>query len=225
MSESLWIVIPAYNEASVIEATVRDLRRYLPRVVVVDDGSADGTAARARASGSLVLRHPVNIGQGGALRTGIEYALSQGATHICTFDADGQHDPATIDSMLEAMRGSDADVALGSRFLGASIGMPALKRLTLKVGIAITRLHSGLPLSDTHNGLRLFTRHAASKIRINQMGMAHGSEILSELARNRLSYIEVPTTVRYTDYSKRKGQSIGNSVKILTDLWYHSWSS
>jgi glycosyltransferase involved in cell wall biosynthesis len=172
-----------------------------------------------------VLRHPVNIGQGGALRTGIEFALAQGATQVCTFDADGQHDPASIDSMREALRESNADVALGSRFLGASIGMPALKRFTLKVGIAITRLHSGLPLSDTHNGLRLFTRRAASSIRINQMGMAHGSEILSELARNRLTYVEVPTTIRYTDYSKRKGQSIGNSVKILTDLWYHSWSS
>jgi glycosyltransferase involved in cell wall biosynthesis len=224
MFERLWIVVPAYNEASVIAATVRGLDEYLPNVVVVDDGSADDTSDRARAAGAVVLRHPVNIGQGGALRTGIEFALDRGATHVCTFDADGQHDPATIALMLKALSERGADVALGSRFLGESVGMPTLKRFTLKVGIAITRVHSGLPLSDTHNGLRLFSRRAAAAIRINQMGMAHGSEILSELRRNDLLYVEVPTTISYTDYSKRKGQSIGNSVKILTDLWYHSWS-
>jgi glycosyltransferase involved in cell wall biosynthesis len=224
MLEHPWIVVPAYNEASVIEETLRGLRSYIPRVVVVDDGSTDETSELARRAGAIVLRHPVNVGQGGALRTGIEYALREGATSICTFDADGQHDPATIDVMVATMRERNVDVVLGSRFLGNATGMSPFRRLTLKIGIVVTRLHSGLALTDTHNGLRLLTRRAAESIRIHQLGMAHGSEILSELARLKLAYAEVPTHITYTDYSKRKGQSIWNSIKILTDLWYQSWS-
>jgi len=224
MVERLWIVIPAYNEGSVIAETLLGIESYLPRVVVVDDGSSDDTCERARAGGAQVLRHPVNVGQGGSIRTGIEFALRNGATHVCTFDADGQHDVATITTMMQALRDGPFDVALGSRFLGGTIGMSPLRHLILRVGIGITRLHSGLQLTDTHNGLRIFTRHAASQIRIRQLGMAHASEILSEIARLSLNYVEVPTRIVYTEYTRRKGQRLGNSVKILTDLWYHSWS-
>jgi glycosyltransferase involved in cell wall biosynthesis len=224
MVERLWIVIPAYNEGSVIAETLLGLGSYLPRVIVVDDGSNDDTSERARAAGATVLRHPINVGQGGSIRTGIEFALRKGATYICTFDADGQHDVATIAVMMETLRDGAFDVALGSRFLGGTSGMSALRHLILRVGIGITRIHSGLQLTDTHNGLRIFTGSAAKQIRISQFGMAHASEILSEIARLRLRYVEIPTHVNYTDYSRRKGQKLGNSVKILTDLWYHSWS-
>jgi glycosyltransferase involved in cell wall biosynthesis len=223
MDECLWIVIPAYNEASVIAETLTGLDSYMPRIVVVDDGSSDDTSERARAAGAQVLRHPVNVGQGGSIRTGMEFALRNGATHICTFDADGQHDVATIAVMMQALRDGEFEITLGSRFLGGTSGMPPLRHLTLQVGIVITRIHTGLQLTDTHNGLRIFTRHAAQQIRINQLGMAHASEILSEIARLGLRYVEIPTRVVYTEYTRRKGQRLGNSIKILTDLWYHSW--
>lgn len=218
--ERLWIVMPAYNEGSAIRATLLGLDGY--DVVVVDDGSRDDTAARARNAGATVVKHPINLGQGAALATGIRYALSRGATHVCTFDADGQHSVDTIETMLATLRETGADVALGSRFLGATIDMPLARRVLLKAAVAFTRVHAKLPVTDTHNGLRLFTRAAAECIRIRQPRMAHGSEILSEIARTGTRYVEVPTTIRYTDYSKAKGQHFFDSVKIVLDLAYDS---
>jgi glycosyltransferase involved in cell wall biosynthesis len=223
-SDRLWIVVPAYNEARVIGAALRGLSRWLPNVVVVDDGSSDATADIAFASGATVLTHAINLGQGAALQTGIEYALEQGATHVCTFDADGQHDPATIDVMLAALEDSGADVALGSRFRGAAIGMPPARRVVLQAAVAYTRVQTGLEVSDAHNGLRMFTARGARACRVTQPGMAHASEILSSIAREKLAYVEVPTTVTYSEYSLAKGQNLGNSVKILFDLLYAAWS-
>ncbi|MBC5800144.1 MAG: glycosyltransferase family 2 protein [Candidatus Eremiobacteraeota bacterium] len=221
----LWIVIPAYQEAAQIEATLSDLGAYLPRVVVVDDGSTDATAEAARRAGAEVLRHGVNLGQGAALQTGIDYALRSGATHICTFDADGQHDTHTIERLLDTAARMGADVVLGSRFSGAAVDMPPLRRLALRCAVLVTRMQTRLPLTDTHNGLRLFTREAALRIRIRQPGMAHASELLSTVARLGLHVVEVPTTVRYTAYSRAKGQRLSNSVKIALDLAYAALSS
>jgi hypothetical protein len=106
--------------------------------------------------------------------------------------------------------------------LGSTIGMPRSRRLLLKAAVAFTRAHARLPVSDTHNGLRLFTRAAAERIAIRQPRMAHGSEILSEIARTKLPFVEVPTTIRYTTYSRRKGQHFFDSIKIVLDLAYDS---
>jgi glycosyltransferase involved in cell wall biosynthesis len=220
----LWIVVPAFNEAGAIGGVLRALSDKLPNVVVVDDGSSDQTGAAALAGGAVVLRHVVNLGQGAALQTGIDYALERGATHVCTFDADGQHDPATIDAMLAALEDSGAEVALGSRFLGGTVGMPPLRRLVLQAAVRYTRWQTGCHFSDAHNGLRMFTARAARACRVNQPGMAHASEILSQIARQKLPYVEVPTTVTYSEYSLAKGQSLANSVKILFDLLYAAWS-
>ena len=138
---------------------------------------------------------------------------------IVTFDADGQHDPADIARLLAALEGG-YEVALGSRFIqgGQAVSIPKLKRLTLSLAVTITRRMTGLPLTDTHNGLRAFRREAATRIEIQQNGMAHASEILSQVARYHLRYCEVPVTVRYTEYSLHKGQSILNSFNILWEI-------
>ena len=219
------MVIPAYNEGSVICSTLAGLSAFLPRVVVIDDGSNDRTAELARACGAVVVRHAVNLGQGAALRTGIEFALHRGATHVCTFDADGQHDPASIAEMMTKLKACEADVALGSRFLDRSVAIPVARRCLIRAAVAFTRLHTRLRVSDTHNGLRVFTRAAARAIELRQLRMAHSSEILSEIARLRLKFVEVATTVTYTEYSMRKGQSLTNSFKILLDLFYNAWTS
>jgi len=222
--DDLWVVVPAYQEQDAIGTTLASLFAHVSNVVVVDDGSSDATGERAAAAGAVVLRHCVNLGQGAALQTGISFALGSGARYVCTFDADGQHDPATIAEMRRALEAGDAQVALGSRFMGRSIGMPPIRRAFLRFAVVVTRLMTRLPVSDTHNGLRLFTSAAAKRIRIRQLGMAHASEILAEIAAHKLAFVEVPTTVRYTEYSKRKGQSLFNSVKIMLDLMYHAWS-
>src|SRR5262249_10718749 len=156
-----------------------------------DDGSADDTAERASAA-SIVLRHPVNLGQGAALQTGIDCALQQGADVIVTFDADGQHRAADIERLVAALAEARADFALGSRFLGHTVALPAARRLLLRAATVFTQLSTGLRLTDTHNGLRAMTRRGAGAIRLRQNRMAHASEILAQIAASGLRHVEVP---------------------------------
>ncbi|MFN2461584.1 MAG: glycosyltransferase family 2 protein [Candidatus Velthaea sp.] len=216
----MFIVIPAYNEASVVGSVVREVAGTGGTVVVVDDGSKDATAEVARGAGATVVRHAVNLGQGAALHTGMQYALDAGAELVCTFDADGQHDPATIGRMVGEMQATGADVILCSRFRDDQTRVPALKRQTLRAALAFTRLHTRLNITDTHNGLRLMNRHAALLLKPAQPGMAHASEMLGLVAKHHLRYREIPTVIRYSDYSVRKGQSIFNAITILFEMFY-----
>lgn len=159
---NVFIVIAAYNEGRSIADVVLDLLREFQSIVVVDDGSADDTAARAQAAGATVLIHPINLGQGAALQTGICYAVNQGAEYVVTFDADGQHSPADVPPMIEALKKSGADIALGSRFLGQAIGIDKKKAFVLKAAVAFTALTTGLRLTDCHNGLRVLTLQGCS---------------------------------------------------------------
>jgi glycosyltransferase involved in cell wall biosynthesis len=164
------------------------------------------------------LRHVVNLGQGAALATGIQYALGQGAQVLVTFDADGQHDPADIRKLVEPVIAGEADVALGSRFLAGALGVPRRRRMLLKIAILFTGLTDHIWLSDAHNGLRALSASAARQIRITQNRMAHASEIVSEIARLKLRYVEVPVQVRYTDYSQHKGQRATDALNIMIEL-------
>jgi len=214
------VVIAAYNEAPAIGRVLSELCQSPYRVVVVDDGSTDGTLKEACAFPVTILHHAVNLGQGAALQTGISFALQDPKLQtIVTFDADGQHDPADIARLDAALR-QGFDVALGSRFIqgGQAQNMPYQKRLALRLAILVTKWLTGLPLTDTHNGLRAFNRQAAARLHINQNGMAHASEILAQVAAFKLRYCEVPVTIRYTNYSIHKGQSLLNSINILWDI-------
>jgi polyprenyl-phospho-N-acetylgalactosaminyl synthase len=217
-SMPIWVVIAAYNETNVIARVVGDVARRGYRVVVVDDGSSDGTADRASAA-SIVVRHPVNLGQGAALQTGIDYALQQGAAVVVTFDADGQHRAADIERLVAALREARADFALGSRFLGTAVDLPPLRRVLLRAATAFTQLTTGLRLTDTHNGLRAMTRRGAERIRLRQNRMAHASEILAQIAASGLPYVEVPVQIEYTAYSLAKGQRLNDALAILLDLF------
>jgi glycosyltransferase involved in cell wall biosynthesis len=212
-ANSVWIVIAAYNEGSRLASTLKAIAGQAS-VVVVDDGSRDNTCEVACAFPVWRLRHVINCGQGAALQTGIDFALKRDARFIVTFDADGQHDPADIPKLLAPLQRGDAEIALGSRFLGTSIDIPRHRWLLLKAAVVFTRIVSNISVTDTHNGLRAFTRAAASQIRITQDRMAHASEILDEIRRNRLRYCEVPVTIHYTPETLAKGQSSWNAVRI-----------
>ncbi len=216
--DALWVVIPAFNEAQVIADVVAGVRARYSNVIVVDDCSRDETGTNALRAGAVVLRHPLNLGQGAALETGIRYALSRGAEYIVTFDADGQHRVADIAVLLDRQHETGTDVVVGSRFLGAAHGMPPLRRIVLKLAVAFMRLTSGVPMSDAHNGFRLFTRRAAERIRIRQNRMAHASEIIEQIGSLGLSISEAPVTIVYTEYSLRKGQRLGNAVNIIWEM-------
>lgn len=210
----VWIVVPAYNESGRVERTLRELTDRGANVVVVDDGSRDATAESAGRTGVWVLRHPINRGQGAALQTGIDFAVLRGARLVVTFDADGQHDPDDISAVVAPVAAGTADVALGSRFLGRTVGMPITRRITLKLAVLFTRVVSQIRVTDTHNGFRALSREAAQKLRIHQDRMAHASEILDEIRRLGLRFTEVPVTIRYTSASLAKGQSSLNAFRV-----------
>lgn len=212
------VVIAAYNEGPAVGAVIKGLDGYCDWVIVVDDGSRDNTAAEARRAGARVLRHPVNRGQGAALLTGIHDALRLGADVVVTFDADGQHDAGEIERLVAPVRDGEADIALGSRFLGAAVGIPWTRRLMLRGGVLVTRLLSGVWVSDVANGFRAFSRKAASELTITLDRFAHASEILDQVGTRRWRMVEVPVTIRYTAYSLAKGQSSWNSLRIVAQL-------
>ena len=216
--DTTWLVVPAFNEEAVVGDTVAAARQYFSNIIVVDDCSSDKTSINARNAGATVCRHPVNLGQGAALQTGIDYALSRGADHIVTFDADGQHRPIDAADMVKILDSGRFDVVLASRFIGHTVGMQLSKRLLLKLATLYTRVTTGLEISDTHNGLRVFSANAARKIRIRQNRMAHASEILELISKLGLRYTEAPCTIIYTDYSMAKGQRMVGAVSILKDL-------
>jgi polyprenyl-phospho-N-acetylgalactosaminyl synthase len=215
---AVWVIVAAYNEALVIGKVVADLVRRGYTVAVIDDGSHDDTGPKARAAGAKIVAHPFNLGQGAALQTGIQFALRQGASCVVTFDADGQHRVGDIEKLVNALQTHKVDFALGSRFLGGTVGIPLLRRLLLKAAVWFTRITTGLLITDTHNGLRAMTRHGASQIELRQNRMAHASELLDQIARTGLSYVEVPVTIDYSSYSLAKGQRLGDSIAILVDL-------
>ncbi|MGE0038987.1 MAG: glycosyltransferase family 2 protein [Xanthobacteraceae bacterium] len=213
------VVVAAYNEARVIAGVVAGVVHAGYDVVVVDDGSSDRTRDLAAAAGALVLRHPINLGQGAALQTGIEFALRQGADIVVTFDADGQHRIADAPRLIAALHAHGADFALGSRFLGGAVNQPLSRRILLRLATLFTRLATGLSVTDTHNGLRAMTRRGASVIKLRQNRMAHASEILHQIADSGLKFVEVPVTIEYSAYSLEKGQTMGDALVILTDLF------
>ncbi|MGH3734364.1 MAG: glycosyltransferase family 2 protein [Micromonosporaceae bacterium] len=218
-TKDTWVIIPVYNEEKVIAQVITELLPVFPNVVCVDDGSRDASGSEIAATGAHLVRHPVNMGQGAALQTGLTYALARpGSRYFVTFDADGQHRVTDAAAMLEVARGGEVDAVLGSRFLERGSTVPWLKKLVLRIVAALSPRSRRLRLTDAHNGLRVLTRPVAERLRIRMNGMAHASEIVANLARGGWRVVEVPVTILYTDYSRSKGQSLVNGVNILFDL-------
>ncbi|MGZ4777508.1 MAG: glycosyltransferase family 2 protein [Oryzihumus sp.] len=220
----VWLVVPLYNEATVIADVVRRARQTFPKVVCVDDGSSDDSAALAQAAGARVVRHPVNLGQGAALQTGFDYILTDPEMrYAVTFDADGQHQLEDVLVMLERIRRGDVHVVFGSRFLDERTRPSALKRLVLRLAVIYTNFTTKTQLTDAHNGLRVLSREVVERIDITQNRMAHASELVAQIGGMRIdgrpvSLAEEPVHILYSDYSRAKGQSLWNAVNILAEL-------
>ncbi|MDX2284896.1 MAG: glycosyltransferase family 2 protein [Bacteroidia bacterium] len=219
-----YVIVPARNEAAALPDTLRDLLRYPWQVVVVDDGSTDETPVLLKAWPVHRLRHGVNLGQGAALQTGMDYARSRGAAWAAHFDADGQHQAADLARLAAAMEAQGADVVLGSRFLRAEDrqAVPPARRRLLRLARLLNGLLTGLWLTDAHNGLRVLNRRALEAIRLREPGMAHATEILSEIRRCRLRWAEAPVQIRYTEYTLHKGQRGVHAWRILGELLLRS---
>ncbi|MBI4016898.1 MAG: glycosyltransferase family 2 protein [Candidatus Aenigmarchaeota archaeon] len=218
--DSVFIVIPAFNEEKSIVGVIKDLfSRNYRNVVVVDDGSSDRTAEFAAEAGAEVLVHPINRGQGAGLRTGTDYALSKGADIIVHFDADGQMRAEDIASLVKPLKSGKAEVSFGSRFMAKKSNMPIVRKFLLRFGFkTFMRIMYGVSMSDPQSGFRAMTAGAARQIHITQRGMAHCSEIIEEVHRKKIPFIEVPVVIRYTEYSLKHGQSNLDGFRIVARL-------
>ena len=215
----VWIIVPAFNEARVVGEVVTALRSSFSHVVCVDDGSRDHTAELALRAGAHVLSHPVNLGQGAAIQTGVEYARRQpGALAFATFDADGQHRIGDLAAMLKRLGRGDVDIVIGTRFAGSAENRtPPLKRLVLRTAARLSPSSHRLGLTDAHNGLRVFNRRVADHLDLTMNGMSHAGEFVKLIDENGWRVAEQPVEILYTEYSLTKGQPLLNGVNIVFD--------
>lgn len=219
----IYVIVPAYNEQAMLRSTISSLLTTGYTIVVIDDGSSTDQSALLTGLPIHFLRHRMNLGQGAALQTGNNYALQQGARIIVHFDSDGQHQTSDIDQLLVPILSNEFDVTLGSRFLikHQPTTISFFRKSVLHAARYLNYFLTGLLLSDAHNGLRAMNRSAAQQLVLNENRMAHASEILFLLKKNKLRFKEVPVTINYTHYSKQKGQSSWNSIRIFFDLLLH----
>jgi glycosyltransferase involved in cell wall biosynthesis len=219
------VIVRAYNEAPVVGGVIAELMAAGISVIAVDDASTDGSDGVIDQTGALRVSHPINLGAGGALQTGLEAALKfTNAKYIGCFDADGQHQLVDLIGMITTIR-KGYDVVMGSRFLDGKTEMSLLRRLILRTAAKVFNRGAGTKLTDAHNGLRLMTREVAASTRLTHTGMAYASELERQLTRPEHRLVEYPVHILYTDYSKSKGQPLLNSVNILADTIAHRLSN
>jgi polyprenyl-phospho-N-acetylgalactosaminyl synthase len=217
-TRNVWIVVPAFNEAGMIGEVIADLRSVFSNVVCVDDGSGDDTGEVALRAGAHLVQHAVNLGQGAAIQTGVEYARRQpGAQFFATFDADGQHRVKDLVTMIDRLSTGDVDVVIGTRFGQGVSRPPLLKRVVLQTATRLSPRGRRLGLTDTNNGLRVFNKTVADGLDITMNGMSHATEFIMLIAENRWRVAEEPVEVLYTEYSQSKGQPLLNGVNIIFD--------
>ena len=226
MKQKLIVIIPAYNEEPMIASTIAGIQAQLDKpplddipshVIVVDDGSQDGTYQQASQPGVTLLRHRTNLGLGVALRTGFQAARDQHATWVVTFDADGQHHPRDLPKLVSPLFDDCADLVIGSRFLSEN-QIPVIRRVTLWGANVLTWLIFGVWTSDSQSGLRALNQTAMDCIHLRTDRMEVSSEIVAEANRLGLRICEVPVGVTYSEYSRRKGQTFWNSFHVLYKL-------
>jgi glycosyltransferase involved in cell wall biosynthesis len=201
--EKTAIVIPAYNEERFIGSVVLKARQYAKSVIVVDDGSTDGTAALAAQAGAQVVRHPMNLGKGAALNSGFKMAREAAAQVVVMLDGDGQHHPEEVEKVIEPILAGKADIVIGSRYLEHTSDVPRQRILGHWAFNWLTRLSSGTKSSDSQSGFRAFSPAAMGKIDFFSPGFSVESEMQFIAKEYKLRLVEVPITIHYTDKPKR----------------------
>lgn len=221
--KKLLIGIPAFNEREMIGKVVKSLPDVISGIdridiLVVDDGSSDGTGTVAQAKGATVVTHVLNLGLGGALKTIFTFAGKYSYDFLVTFDADGQHKAEDISRLLRPLLNNSADAVIGSRWKTVRPA-PLPRILVNKLANALALLFFAARTTDSQSGLRAFNKKAIHAIRINTDGMEVSSEIIKEIARLQLRYSEIAIEPIYTQYSQTKGQKLSNAPSVLFELF------
>ena len=211
----VWVIIPAHNEEKHIEKVIKETKKFVKNILVVDDGSQDKTSFVAEKSGVFVLKHIVNLGKGAALKTGCEFAIKNNAEKIVVLDADGQHDPKEIPEFVKAL--DNADIVFGYRRLNKS--MPFVLRYGNWFIFFMTKLLFGLKIVDTQCGYRAFTSNVYNKIKWNAVDYSMESEMVANTGKVRLRYKQIPIETIYSDMYK--GTTVIDGTKIVLNMiWW-----
>ena len=216
MEDTFFVVIPAFNEEKYIGRVIEDVKKYTSNIIVVDDGSVDGTYEKASKHEVCVFRHILNRGVGVATFTGIHAAEQRDAEIVITIDGDGQHSASDIPTIVEPILKGEADVVIGSRFLGDYKGMPLSKMIGNRFLNQLTRLIFRMKSTDTQSGFRAFNRKAVSLIDSRIDGYGFCMEIFHEIKRHNLTFKEVPIRTNYLD--RNKGTTAFDGIKIFLNL-------
>ena len=214
-----FIVVPFYNEGKVLKEVINKLKFFFDQIICVDDGSTAEHKIYKSKLGIYLIKPPINLGQGAALQTGIEFAIKKKAKIIATFDADGQHSIYDLMKMVYLIKNKKYDLIQGSRFIKkTNSNVPFLRKIILKFAIMIANFFDKTNLTDTHNGLRVFNNNFAKKINITNNRMSHPHDINRLISLYKFRFKEFPTKIKYTKYSMSKGQKNLNAINILFDI-------
>jgi glycosyltransferase involved in cell wall biosynthesis len=208
------VVIPAYNEEKRIAAVVAGIHASLPdaEVVVINDCSRDETAVAARLAGAIVISHPFNMGYGAAIQTGYKYARDKGYDYLVQLDADGQHDPTCIPALLSPVVAGEADIAIGSRFLGNSYQPPLARRAGMAIFRCIVSIVTGKSITDTTSGFQAFNRDVICFFATDIFPVDYpDADMLITLHRAGFRMAEVPVRM----FENSEGKSMHSGLKPL----------
>ncbi|MBI2549603.1 glycosyltransferase family 2 protein [Candidatus Woesearchaeota archaeon] len=215
---NFYIIIPAHNEGKNIGRVIERTKKFVPgnRIVVVDDGSRDGTAAEAKRHNVAVLRHQINLGKGAALRTGCQYAYAKGAEALVFMDSDGQHDPEDLPRIVAALAGNDIVFTYRDR---RSQHMPFVKKFGNAFIDLVMKLLFHINVTDTQCGYKAMTRAAYEKLGLMSNDYSIESEIAAKTGKYRLKFTQLLIRTFYSD--RYKGTTVFDGINIvLKMLWW-----
>jgi glycosyltransferase involved in cell wall biosynthesis len=214
LRETIIICIPAFNEEKHIGTTVKKAKKHAKTVIVVDDGSLDRTSEVAAIEGAEVLRHEQNAGYGASIRSCFDVAKSKQADIMVTLDGDGQHEPDEIASVISPIIKHQADVVIGSRFLGNSQKMPSYRRFGIQIITRLFNILLGIKITDAQSGFRAYGKKAISSINIAETGMEASIESLIHAKKVKCLIVEVPITCRY-DENRHSMNAIKHGLSVV----------
>lgn len=228
VSESAEVLaaIPAYNEEGSIANVVREARKHADKVVVVDDGSTDGTVDLAEEAGATVIQHETNKGYGGALQTAFVEADRCRADHLAVVDGDGQHDPSDIEKLVSVQRESGVEIVIGSRSVaGSETDMPIYRQIGFGVVNFLTNLSMGVVrpqsrVADTQSGFRIYDRAAISSLAEDDIGdnMSASTDILHHAYKNDYAIQEVGTSISYDVEDASSHHPVAHGMQLVGNL-------